>query len=96
MKAVGIATISDLFNLDLAQLETHFGRYGMRLHQLARGIDHNPVVPNRASKSISAEDTFERDIPLVETELFDPSPGRKRCGTVQGEMRDVQRQSFSS
>lgn len=68
MKAVGIATISDLFNLDLAQLETHFGRYGMRLHQLARGIDDNPVVPNRASKSISAEDTFERDIPLADTE----------------------------
>jgi DNA polymerase-4 len=68
MKAVGISTISDLFNLDLGQLEAHFGRYGMRLHQLARGIDHSPVVPNRASKSISAEDTFERDIPLGDTE----------------------------
>ena len=88
MKAVGIATISDLFNLDLAQLETHFGRYGMRLHQLARGIDHNPVVPNRASKSISAEDTFERDIPLAETELlicrlaekiWNGSRGNARC-----------------
>ena len=68
MKTVGISTISDLFNLDLVQLEIHFGRYGMRLHQLARGIDHNPVVPNRASKSISAEDTFERDIPLGDTD----------------------------
>jgi len=68
MKAVGITTISDLYNLELAQLENHFGRYGHRLYQLARGIDHNPVVPNRASKSISAEDTFERDIPLAETE----------------------------
>ena len=68
MKAVGISTISDLFNLDLVQLETHFGRYGMRLYQLARGIDDNPVVPNRASKSISAEDTFERDILLADTE----------------------------
>ena len=88
MKAVGIATISDLFNLDLAQLETHFGRHGMRLHQLARGIDHNPVVPNRASKSISAEDTFERDIPLAETEplirrlaekVWNGSRGNARC-----------------
>ena len=68
MRAVGISTISDLFNLDLGQLEAYFGRYGIRLHQLARGIDHNPVVPNRASKSISAEDTFEQDIPLDQTE----------------------------
>ena len=57
-----------MFNLDLGQLEAYFGRYGIRLHQLARGIDHNPVVPNRASKSISAEDTFEQDIPLDQTE----------------------------
>jgi Nucleotidyltransferase/DNA polymerase involved in DNA repair len=48
-------------------LEHHFGRYGRRLYELARGIDHNPVVPNRSSKSISAEDTFEIDIPLAET-----------------------------
>ena len=88
MKAVGISTISDLFNLDLVQLEAHFGRYGVRLHQLARGIDHNPVVPNRASKSISAEDTFERDIPLGDTEplirrlaekVWNGSRGNARC-----------------
>jgi DNA polymerase-4 len=35
---------------------------------LARGIDHNEVVANRSSKSISAEDTFETDIRLEETE----------------------------
>jgi DNA polymerase IV len=40
----------------------------MRLYELARGIDHNKVVPDRPTKSISAEDTFERDIPLSETE----------------------------
>ena len=54
--------------MEISALEHHFGRYGRRLHELARGIDHNPVVPNRASKSISAEDTFETDIPLAETE----------------------------
>src|SRR3984957_1084253 len=68
MKTLGITTIRDLFHLELSQLESHFGRYGFRLHQLARGIDHHPVVPNRPCKSISAEDTFERDIPLAETE----------------------------
>lgn len=68
MKSVGIATVGDLYAMDLLTLEHHFGRYGRRLHEHARGIDHNPVVPNRSSKSISAEDTFERDILLAETE----------------------------
>jgi DNA polymerase-4 len=68
MKAVGITTAGDLYALELSALERHFGSYGVRLYQLARGIDHNPVVPNRASKSISAEDTFPEDIPLADTE----------------------------
>src|ERR1700693_4756550 len=55
MKAVGIATVSDLYGLELSDLENHFGSYGIRLYQLARGVDHNPVVANRVSKSISAE-----------------------------------------
>ena len=68
MKAVGIATVGDLYRLELSDLENHFGSYGVRLYQLARGIDCNPVVANRVSKSISAEDTFPIDIPLEETE----------------------------
>jgi DNA polymerase-4 len=68
MKEVGIRKVGDLYALEMSALEGYFGRYGLRLYELARGIDHNPVVPNRVSKSISAEDTFERDIPLAETE----------------------------
>lgn len=68
MKAVGIATVGDIYALERSTLEDHFGSYGLRLYQLARGIDHNPVVPNRVSKSISAEDTFPEDIPLADTE----------------------------
>ena len=67
MKAVGITTVGDIYAMEISALEHHFGRYGRRLYELARGIDHNPVVSNRASKSISAEDTFETDIPLAET-----------------------------
>lgn len=52
----------------LKRLETRFGRYGQRLYELARGIDENPVVPNRPTHSISAEDTFEQDVLLAETE----------------------------
>jgi nucleotidyltransferase/DNA polymerase involved in DNA repair len=52
----------------LSLLEQHFGRYGQRLHELARGIDDNPVVPDRPTQSISVEDTFEHDVLLAETE----------------------------
>jgi nucleotidyltransferase/DNA polymerase involved in DNA repair len=49
-------------------LEQHFGRYGLCLTELARGIDDNEVIPDRPTQSISVEDTFERDVPLTETE----------------------------
>jgi DNA polymerase-4 len=67
MAGLGIRTAGDLRTMDLALMERHFGRYGHRLHQLSRGIDLQPVVADRASKSISAEDTFATDIPLAET-----------------------------
>ena len=61
-------TVGDLRKLDLATLEGRFGRYGVRLYELARGIDESEVVPNKPTQSISAEDTFEQDVLLVEME----------------------------
>jgi DNA polymerase-4 len=68
LENMGVQTVGDLRAWDLAALEGHFGRYGVRLYGLARGIDHSEVVPNRPTKSISAEDTFEHDALLAETE----------------------------
>jgi DNA polymerase-4 len=65
---LGIKTVMDLQGLDLPTLEGKFGRYGLRLFELARGIDKSEVVPDRPVQSMSAEDTFERDVPLAETE----------------------------
>lgn len=70
LKQFGIQTVGDLQHLEIAALEDQFGRYGIRLHELARGIDHGKVVPNRPTQSISAEDTFERDLLLAEIESF--------------------------
>jgi len=64
----GMRTVGELRTRPLQELQSIFGRYGQRLFELARGIDENPVVPNRPTKSISAEDTFEQDVLLAETE----------------------------
>jgi DNA polymerase-4 len=62
-----IRTVGELRARGLEELQSSFGRYGKRLYDLARGVDESPVVPNRPTKSISAEDTFERDVLLAET-----------------------------
>jgi DNA polymerase IV len=68
LKGFEVNTIADLRRLDLPKLESSFGRYGVRLYELARGVDESKVVPDRPTQSISAEDTFECDVPLTETE----------------------------
>jgi DNA polymerase-4 len=65
---LGLRTVGELRAHTLWELQSLFGRYGERLYELARGIDESPVVPNRPTKSISAEDTFEEDVLLGETE----------------------------
>jgi DNA polymerase-4 len=66
MTALGIATVGDLRERPLVELEQQFGRWGRRLFELARGIDEHPVEPERPSLQVSAEDTFENDLPLDE------------------------------
>ncbi len=68
LAALGIRTVGDLRPRPLAELESRFGRYGRRLHELALGIDPHPVVPNRPTQSISAEDTLADDLPLANLE----------------------------
>jgi DNA polymerase-4 len=68
MAKAGIKLVGDIYAMELADLEQEFGSYAQRLYELARGIDHNPVVSNRVRKQISAEDTFPDDIPLAECE----------------------------
>lgn len=63
-----IKTVGELRGLELATLEHEFGRYGVRLYELARGIDESEVVPDRPTQSISVEDTLEKDLPLNELE----------------------------
>jgi DNA polymerase-4 len=68
LKGFDVQTVGDLRTMDLAMLEGRFGRYGVRLYELSRGIDNGEVRPNRPTQSISSEDTFERDLLLTEME----------------------------
>jgi DNA polymerase IV len=68
LEDLGVQTVEHLRNLDVTALDEYFGRYGVRLYELARGIDRSEVIPNRPTKSISAEDTFENDVLLTKTE----------------------------
>jgi DNA polymerase-4 len=65
---LGIATVGALRALPVAQLEQRFGRWGRRLHELSQGIDERPVQSERPTLQVSAEDTFEHDLPLDELE----------------------------
>jgi DNA polymerase-4 len=66
MAKVGVKIMGDIHAMEFAVLNEHFGSYAQRLYELARGIDHNPVVSNRVRKQVSAEDTFPEDILLSE------------------------------
>jgi DNA polymerase IV len=87
LNGLTIRTVGDLRKLDLAELERRFGRYGVRLYELARGIDENEVIPNRPTQSISAEDTFEHDVPLIETEPMIRSLAEKTWEASRKEVR---------
>ncbi|MPT24645.1 MAG: DNA polymerase IV, partial [Starkeya sp.] len=69
----GYRTIADLQAADETTLARRFGNEGLRLWRLARGIDTRSVNPERETKSVSTETTFDSDIAdyrTLEQELY--------------------------
>lgn len=62
LAADGFRTIADLQRADERDLMRRYGEEGARLWRLARGLDSRTVNPERDTKSVSAETTFEHDI----------------------------------
>ncbi|MBN1205235.1 MAG: DNA polymerase IV [Myxococcaceae bacterium] len=62
----GLKTIGDVAARDVAWLEKRLGSQGRHLWELSQGIDPREVVPDRAAKSVGAEDTFEEDLTGVD------------------------------
>jgi DNA polymerase IV len=58
----GFHHISDLQKVTEIELARRYGEEGRRLARLARGLDDRKVNPERETKSVSSETTFERDI----------------------------------
>ncbi|HEY0125990.1 MAG TPA: DNA polymerase IV [Blastococcus sp.] len=60
---IGVTTVADLASKSLADLVALTGRaHGSGLYALARAEDDRAVVPDRGAKSVSHEETFERDL----------------------------------
>jgi DNA polymerase-4 len=87
LEKLGIRTVGDLRGLELPALEGPFGRHGIRLYELARGIDNSPVLPDRPTQSVSAEDTFQHDVPLSETESLIRRLAEKTWAASRNETR---------
>lgn len=62
MYQLGIYSGKDLKARSLAFLEQHFGKSGTHYFYIVRGIHNSPVKPNRISKSVGAERTFNENL----------------------------------
>jgi DNA polymerase-4 len=62
LEKLGIATCGDMQRLSRLALQEHFGKFGIELYDLCRGIDNRPVEPDRERKSLSNEETFSTDL----------------------------------
>jgi DNA polymerase-4 len=60
--AAGIRSFGDLRRAGDEVLRRVFGKHGEAMRARAAGLDDRPVEPNRAEKSISAEETYAADI----------------------------------
>ncbi len=66
MAHMGIETCADLQKVSNFDLVKRFGTFGDRLYKLSRGIDNREVKTERKRKSLSVENTFEKDLQTFE------------------------------
>jgi len=65
LEKAGLRTVGALARAEARDLAERWGAHGLRLSQLARGLDARPVDPGQERKGISAETTFEEDLVAV-------------------------------
>lgn len=65
LRSLGIYAVSDILRFPPGLLERKFGKYGLRLVELAQGIDDSPVIPCSPAKSMGSEDTLPEDTTAI-------------------------------
>ena len=63
---LGVKTCGQLQRFSRAKLVDLFGKFGLGLYDLCRGLDDRPVEPDRLRKSLSTEETFTVDLTTFE------------------------------
>ncbi len=66
LEPLGVKTCGQLQRFSRVQLVDLFGKFGLELYDLCRGIDARPVEPDRPRKSLSTEETFSADLTTLE------------------------------
>jgi DNA polymerase-4 len=77
LSRIGIRNIQTLAEMPGQVLQEMIGKNGLELWKKANGIDNTPVEPHRERKSLSTEDTFDKDT----TDLH--FPRAVLCGMVE-------------
>lgn len=83
---LGVRTVGDLDRITESELVDLLGEaHGRSLHRLGRALDDRPVSSERESKSVSVEDTFDRDLtdPALLSALVERLAGRVTSRLVE-------------
>lgn len=68
LKQLGLQRIGTIQEMPIELMHKTFGENGVSIWNKANGIDTNPVVPHHEQKSMSTEQTFEKD--TIDMELL--------------------------
>jgi len=66
MHELGLKTCADIRNQTVFQLAKWFGSRAQELYDFSRGIDERPVQTHWERKSLTVEETYDKDLPTLE------------------------------
>src|SRR5438874_1270656 len=66
LEELGVKTCGELQRFSRPDIVDLFGKFGLDLYDLCRGVDHRLVEPDRPRKSLITEETFPVDLTTLE------------------------------